>query len=212
MLSVQRREPNDESKTIAATDRHDFHQCRSAGRLDDKQGGDTIVTMESVREAINFNAELKDKSRWLWLTSEQMGFPLRQAVGGEHEGRAEGSDSSRSARGHLVAHHLAPAITDFISDVNQKCCNNDLEQTVKRSSPRGKVQHIIHLLPATQLTRKVRSSCVEACGGKRPPSGNYTYKIMSFNLHLYIYKPFNDIIMIVSKFLIALRCLRSYST
>jgi len=27
-------------------------------------------------------------------------------------------------------------------------------------------QNIIHSLSATQLTRKVRSSCVEACGGK----------------------------------------------
>jgi len=85
VLSVQKRELNDESKTIAATDRHDFHQCRSAGRLDDKQGGDTIVTMERVREAIAFNAELADESTWLLLTSEQMGFPLRQTGGREHE-------------------------------------------------------------------------------------------------------------------------------
>jgi len=35
---------------------------RYAGRLDDKQGGDTIVTMERVREAIAFNAELADES------------------------------------------------------------------------------------------------------------------------------------------------------
>jgi len=48
---------------------------RYAGRLHDKQGGDTIVTMERVREGIAFNAELADKSTWLWLTSEQMGFP-----------------------------------------------------------------------------------------------------------------------------------------
>ena len=34
---------------------------RYAGRLDDKQGGDTIVTMERVREAIAFNAELLDQ-------------------------------------------------------------------------------------------------------------------------------------------------------
>ena len=47
---------------------------RYAGRLDDKQGGDTIVTMEGVREAIAFNAEMTDKSTWLWLISEQMGF------------------------------------------------------------------------------------------------------------------------------------------
>jgi len=49
---------------------------RYAGRLDDKQGSDTIVTMERVREAITFNAELADESTWLWLTSEQMGFSL----------------------------------------------------------------------------------------------------------------------------------------
>ena len=74
---MQRKEPNDESKPTAAIDWHDFHQCRPeyAGRLDDKQGDDTIVTMERVREAIAFNAELADESTWLWLTSEQMGFP-----------------------------------------------------------------------------------------------------------------------------------------
>ena len=39
-----------------------------ADRLDDKQGDDTIVMMEKVRKAIAFNAELVDKSTWLWLT------------------------------------------------------------------------------------------------------------------------------------------------
>jgi len=41
---------------------------RYAGRLDDKQGGDIIVMMERVREAIAFHAELADESTWLWLT------------------------------------------------------------------------------------------------------------------------------------------------
>jgi len=41
---------------------------RYAGRFDDKQGGDTIVTMDRVREAIAFNAELADESTRLWLT------------------------------------------------------------------------------------------------------------------------------------------------
>ena len=53
---------------------------RYAGRFDDKQGSDTIVTMERVREAIAFNAGLAglaEESTWLWLTSEQMGFSLR---------------------------------------------------------------------------------------------------------------------------------------
>ena len=88
---------------------------RFAGRLDDKQGGDTIVTMERVREAIAFYAELVDESTWLWLTSEQ---PFRPTGGGEHEERAEDLDSSQGVRDHLVAYHLAPAITDFISDKN----------------------------------------------------------------------------------------------
>jgi len=90
----------------------------------------TIVTMERLGEAITFNAELADESTWLWLTSEQMGFPLRPIGGGEHEERAEDLDSSQRVRDHLVAYQLAPAITDFISDENRVCCNNDLEQTL----------------------------------------------------------------------------------
>jgi len=97
-----------------------------AGRLDDKQGGDTIVTMERVREAIAFNAELADKSTRIWLTSKQMGFSLRPTGGGEHEETAVDLDSSQGVRDHLVAYHLA----DFISDENRVCCNNDLEQTL----------------------------------------------------------------------------------
>jgi len=89
---------------------------RYAGRLDDKQRSDTIVTMERVTEAIAFNAELVDESSWLWFTSEQMGFSLRPTCGGEHEERTEDLDSSQRVRDHLVAYHLAPAITDFISD------------------------------------------------------------------------------------------------
>jgi len=102
---------------------------RYAGRLDDKQGGDTIVTMERVRAAIAFNAELADESTWLWLTLEQMGFPLRPTGGGQHEEREEDLDSSQEVRDHLVAYYLAPAITNFISDENRVCCNNDFEQT-----------------------------------------------------------------------------------
>jgi len=103
---------------------------RYAGRFDDKQGSDTIVTMERVREAITFNAELVDESTWLLLTSEQMGFPLRPTGGEEHEDRAKNLDSRQRVRDQLVAYNLAPAITDLISDENRECCNNDLEQTL----------------------------------------------------------------------------------
>jgi len=87
---------------------------RYAGRLDEKQSIGTIATMETVNEAITFNAELADESTWLWLTSEQMGFPLTPTGGAEHEERAEDLDSSQRVRDHLVAYHLALAITDFI--------------------------------------------------------------------------------------------------
>ena len=87
---------------------------RCAGRLDDKQGGNTIVTMERVREAITFNAELADESIWLWLTWEQMSFPLRLTGMAEHEERTDALDSSQRVRDHLAAYHLAPVITDFI--------------------------------------------------------------------------------------------------
>jgi len=76
---------------------------RYAGRSDDKQGIDTIVTMERERKAIAFNAELTDESTWLWPTSEQVGFPLRPTGGTEHEERAEDLDSSQGVRDHLVA-------------------------------------------------------------------------------------------------------------
>jgi len=59
-----------------------------------------------------------------------MGFLLRPTGGGEHEERAEDLDSSQGVRDYLVAYHLAPAITDFVSDENRVCCNNDLEQTL----------------------------------------------------------------------------------
>ena len=63
-----------------------------------------------------------------------MGFPLRPTGGGEHEERAEDLDSSQGVRDHLVAYHLAPAITDFISDENRVCCNDDLEQTLRNAA------------------------------------------------------------------------------
>jgi len=50
---------------------------------------------------------------------------------GKHEERGEDLDSGQVVCDHLVAYHLAPAITDFISDENRGCCNNDLiEQTL----------------------------------------------------------------------------------
>ena len=101
-----------------------------AGRDDDKQGGDTIMTMERVREIMSYNAGLDDDTTWLWLTSEQMGFPLTARGAEEEVRRAEGPDQSESQRVdcHPTASHLALAITDFILDEKRKCCDDELEQ------------------------------------------------------------------------------------
>jgi len=50
---------------------------RYAGKLDDPQGGDTIMLMQQVRDVMTVNQEITDESSCIWLTSEQLGFPLR---------------------------------------------------------------------------------------------------------------------------------------
>jgi len=69
---------------------------RYAGKLDDPQGGDTTMLMQQVREVMTVNQELEDESSWIWLTSEQMGFPLRSefAKGNHSEARSskQGND------------------------------------------------------------------------------------------------------------------------
>ena len=50
---------------------------RYAGKLDDPQGGDATMLMQQVREVMTVNQDMIDESNWIWLTSEQMGFPLR---------------------------------------------------------------------------------------------------------------------------------------
>ena len=105
-----------------------------------------------------------------------MGFPLRPTGGGEHEERAEDLDSSQRVRGHLVVHYLAPAIIYFILDENWRFCNNDLEKTLtllhsewsKEIEPSGQSPTHHPLVVNDPIDKKGWSSCVEACGGKRP--------------------------------------------
>ena len=75
---------------------------RYAGREDDKQGGDTIMTMERVKEMISYNAELKNDATRLWLTSEQTGFHLSTRGAEEGVRRAEGSDQRVRVKGEIV--------------------------------------------------------------------------------------------------------------
>jgi len=56
------------------------------------------------------------------------GLSLETNRRGRARGESRGLYSSQRVRDHLVAYHLAPAITDFNSDENRKCCNNGLEK------------------------------------------------------------------------------------
>jgi len=64
---------------------------RYAGKLDDPQGGDTIMLMQEVREVMTVNQEMTDESSWIWLTSEQMGFLLRSEFANENHSEARSS-------------------------------------------------------------------------------------------------------------------------
>jgi len=47
------------------------------------------MLMQQVREVMTVNQEMEDKSSWIWLTSEQMRFPMRSGFVNENHGKAE---------------------------------------------------------------------------------------------------------------------------
>jgi len=49
------------------------------------------MLMLQAREVMTVNQELEEKSSWIWLTSEQMGFPLRLEFAKETHGEAGSS-------------------------------------------------------------------------------------------------------------------------
>ena len=71
---------------------------RYAGKLDDPQGGDTTMLTQQVREVMTVNQEMKDESRWIWLTSEQMSFPLRSEFANKNHGEAGSSKQCNDQR------------------------------------------------------------------------------------------------------------------
>jgi len=81
---------------------------------------------------------------------------------GRARGETEELDSSQGVRDHLVAYHLAPVITDFISDENRVCCNNDLEQTLtllhsewsKEIEPSGQSSTHLPLVVSNPIDKK----------------------------------------------------------
>ena len=87
-----------------------------AGKLDDPQGGDTtmLVQQARVREVVTVNEEMADKSSWIWLTSEQMGFPLQSEFANENHGEAGSSKQCNDQRTDQTEFFLTSIITDFI--------------------------------------------------------------------------------------------------
>jgi len=76
---------------------------RYAGKLDDPQGGDTTMLMQQVREVMTVNQEMTDKPSWIWLTSEQMEFPLRSKLANENHSEAGSSKQYNYQRTDQIA-------------------------------------------------------------------------------------------------------------
>jgi len=47
------------------------------------------MLMQQVGEVMTVNQEMEDESSWIWLTSEQMGFPLQSEFANENHGEPE---------------------------------------------------------------------------------------------------------------------------
>jgi len=103
---------------------------RYAGKLDDPQGGDTTMLMQQVREVMTVNHEMENESSGIWLTSEQLGFPLRSQFANEKHGEAESSKQCNDQRTDQTA-FLAPIITDFIRNTKRELYDEKLKDALE---------------------------------------------------------------------------------
>jgi len=76
------------------------------------------MLMQQVGEVMTVNQEMEDESSWIWLTSEQMGFPLQSEFANENHGEAGSSKQCNDQLPNQTAvfFKLAPIITDFIQN------------------------------------------------------------------------------------------------
>jgi len=104
------------------------------------------------------------------------GLSLETDRWGRARGESRGFRQQPRVRDHLVAYHLAPAITDFISDENRVCCNNDLEQTLallhstwsKEIEPSGQSSTHHLLVVSNPIDKKGSEFMRRSMRGKRP--------------------------------------------
>jgi len=102
-----------------------------AGKLDNLQGGDATMLMQQVREVMTVNQEMPDESSWIWLTLEQMGFPLRLEFANENLGEAGSSKQCNDQHTDHTAFCLAPIITDFIRNTKRELYDEKLEAALE---------------------------------------------------------------------------------
>ena len=73
------------------------------------------------------NQDMEDESSWIWLMSEQMGFPLRSEFAYENHGEARRSKQCNDQRTDQTAFFLTPLITDFIRNTTREVYDEKLE-------------------------------------------------------------------------------------
>ena len=104
---------------------------RYAGKLDDPHGGDATMLMQQVREVMTVNQKMTDESRWIWLTLEQMGFPLQSEFANENHIEAGISKQCNDQCTDQTALLLAPIITDFIRNTERELYDKKPEDALE---------------------------------------------------------------------------------
>jgi len=89
------------------------------------------MLMQQVEEVITANQELENELSWIWLTSEQMGFPLRSEFAKENHCEAGSSKQYNDQRTDQTTFFLAPIITDLIRNTKREFYDEKLEDALK---------------------------------------------------------------------------------
>jgi len=77
------------------------------------------------------NQEMTDESSWIWLTSEQMGSPLRSKFANENHGEAGSSKQCNDRCTDQTAFFLAPFNTDFIRNTKKELYDENPEDALE---------------------------------------------------------------------------------
>jgi len=89
------------------------------------------MLMQQVRLVMTDNQGLEDESRWIWLTSGQMGFLLRSEFAKGNYGDARSWKQCNDQRTDQTAFFLTPVITDFIRNTKREPYDEKLEDALE---------------------------------------------------------------------------------